>query len=39
MKSTGEVMGIDETFFIILYKSQIACGIYLPSKGKCFYFN
>ncbi len=33
MKSTGEVMGVDETFGIAFYKSQIAAGNFLPAKG------
>ena len=36
MKSTGEVMGIDETFLSSYIKSQIACGNNLPSKGNVF---
>jgi len=36
MKSTGEVMGIDETFLSSYIKSQIACGNILPSKGTVF---
>ena len=36
MKSTGEVMGIDETFLSSYIKSQIACGNILPSKGNVF---
>ncbi|MBI04536.1 MAG: carbamoyl phosphate synthase large subunit [Pelagibacteraceae bacterium] len=36
MKSTGEVMGIDNTFLSAFAKSQIACGTILPSKGKVF---
>ncbi len=36
MKSTGEVMGIDETFLSSYIKSQIACGNVLPSKGTVF---
>ncbi|MCB4792076.1 MAG: carbamoyl-phosphate synthase large subunit [Elusimicrobia bacterium] len=36
MKSTGEVMGIDSTFGIAFYKSQIAAGQILPLKGKIF---
>jgi len=34
MKSTGEVMGIDSTFGVAFYKSQIAAGSALPKKGK-----
>jgi carbamoyl-phosphate synthase large subunit len=36
MKSTGEVMGIDSTFGVAFYKSQLAAGQGLPSKGKVF---
>ena len=36
MKSTGEVMGIDDTFLSAFAKSQIACGTNLPSSGKVF---
>ena len=36
MKSTGEVMGIDSSFGIAFYKSQIAAGQILPKKGKVF---
>ncbi|MFH1460076.1 MAG: carbamoyl-phosphate synthase large subunit [Candidatus Omnitrophota bacterium] len=36
MKSTGEVMGIDRSFDIAFYKSQIAAGSFLPKKGKIF---
>ena len=36
MKSTGEVMGIDESFLSSYIKSQIACGNVLPSKGRVF---
>ncbi len=36
MKSTGEVMGIDETFLSSYIKSQIACGNILPSYGNVF---
>jgi len=36
MKSTGEVMGIDDTFGMAFYKSQIAAGQALPKKGKVF---
>ncbi|MDC6448066.1 carbamoyl-phosphate synthase large subunit [Alphaproteobacteria bacterium] len=36
MKSTGEVMGIDNTFLSAFAKSQIACGTILPSKGRVF---
>ncbi|OGS28295.1 MAG: carbamoyl phosphate synthase large subunit [Elusimicrobia bacterium RIFOXYB2_FULL_48_7] len=36
MKSTGEVMGIDETFGMAFYKSQLAAGQALPATGKVF---
>jgi len=36
MKSTGEVMGIDDTFGMAFYKSQIAAGQALPRNGKVF---
>ena len=36
MKSTGEVMGIDMSFGVAFYKSQIAAGQILPSKGNVF---
>jgi len=36
MKSTGEVMGIDSTFGIAFYKSQVAAGQMLPNEGKVF---
>ncbi|MCX5687790.1 MAG: carbamoyl-phosphate synthase large subunit [Candidatus Omnitrophica bacterium] len=36
MKSTGEVMGIDSTFGMAFYKSQIAAGQALPKEGKVF---
>ncbi|MCQ9208276.1 MAG: carbamoyl-phosphate synthase large subunit, partial [Omnitrophica bacterium] len=36
MKSTGEVMGIDSSFGIAFYKSQMAAGQSLPHKGKVF---
>ncbi len=36
MRSTGEVMGIDDTFEAAFAKSQIAAGIALPSSGKVF---
>jgi carbamoyl-phosphate synthase large subunit len=36
MKSTGEVMGIDSSFGVAFYKSQIAAGQTLPSEGKVF---
>jgi carbamoyl-phosphate synthase large subunit len=36
MKSTGEVMGIDTSFPMAFYKSQLAAGQSLPVKGKVF---
>ncbi len=36
MKSTGEVMGIDTSFGMAFYKSQIAAGQALPKSGKVF---
>jgi carbamoyl-phosphate synthase large subunit len=36
MKSTGEVMGIDDDFGLAFYKSQDAAGQRLPAKGKVF---
>lgn len=36
MKSTGEVMGIDSSFGIAFYKSQVAAGSALPRSGKIF---
>jgi carbamoyl-phosphate synthase large subunit len=36
MRSTGEVMGIDETFGTAYAKSQIAAGQNLPIKGNVF---
>jgi len=36
MKSTGEVMGIDDNFGSAFMKSQIAAGQNLPLKGKVF---
>ncbi len=37
MKSTGEVMGIGESFGEAFAKSQIAAGTYLPLKGTAFF--
>ena len=34
MKSTGEVMGIDKSFGVAFYKSQLAANQILPSYGK-----
>jgi len=36
MKSTGEVMGIDENFGLAYAKSQISAGNSLPTKGLAF---
>ena len=36
MKSTGEVMGIDNNFLSAFIKSQIASGTNLPKSGKVF---
>jgi carbamoyl-phosphate synthase large subunit len=36
MKSTGEVMGIDESFAMAFAKSQLAGGTLLPTRGKVF---
>ncbi|MBE0478548.1 carbamoyl-phosphate synthase large subunit [Candidatus Aerophobetes bacterium] len=36
MKSTGEVMGIDESFGVAFMKSQIAAGQNVPLKGNVF---
>jgi carbamoyl-phosphate synthase large subunit len=36
MKSTGEVMGVGESFPEAFVKSQLAAGIKLPSAGKVF---
>ena len=36
MKSTGEVMGVGETFAEAFLKSQMACGESLPSSGRVF---
>ena len=36
MKSTGEVMGIDEDFGLAFGKSQISCGNMIPLSGKIF---
>ena len=36
MKSTGEVMGVSESFPIAFAKSQIAAGTVLPTSGKVF---
>jgi carbamoyl-phosphate synthase large subunit len=36
MKSTGEVMGVGETFGEAFVKSQLAAGVKLPERGKVF---
>ncbi|MCK4564097.1 MAG: carbamoyl phosphate synthase large subunit, partial [Verrucomicrobia bacterium] len=36
MKSTGEVMGIDQTFELAFWKAQIAAGQVLPTEGAVF---
>ena len=36
MKSTGEVMGVGETFAEAFVKSQLAAGVKLPETGKVF---
>ena len=36
MRSTGEVMGIDEDFYKAFAKSQIAANNNLPLKGNVF---
>jgi len=36
MKSTGEVMGVGETFGEAFVKSQLAAGVRLPIEGKVF---
>ncbi len=36
MKSTGEVMGIDEDFGLAFYKAQLASGSRLPLEGNVF---
>ncbi len=36
MKSTGEVMGIDEDFGLAFYKAQLAAGNRLPLEGNVF---
>ena len=36
MKSTGEVMGVGQTFAEAFVKSQLAAGVKLPSAGKAF---
>jgi carbamoyl-phosphate synthase large subunit len=36
MRSTGEVMGVSDTFAIAFAKSQVAAGILLPEQGRIF---
>ncbi len=36
MKSTGEVMGVGETFAEAFVKSQLAAGVKMPQRGKVF---
>jgi carbamoyl-phosphate synthase large subunit len=36
MKSTGEVMGIDDTFAMAFAKAQLGAGVRLPMTGKVF---
>ncbi len=36
MKSTGEVMGIDDNFEAAFYKSQLGGGVVLPKQGTVF---
>ena len=36
MKSTGEVMGVDEDFGLAFYKAQLAAGSKLPLEGNVF---
>ncbi len=36
MKSTGESIGIDESFGMAFYKSQLSAGMQLPKEGKIF---
>ncbi len=36
MKSTGEVMGIDDSFGIAFAKAQMGAGVRLPKSGKVF---
>ncbi|OCC16286.1 Carbamoyl-phosphate synthase large chain [Dissulfuribacter thermophilus] len=37
MKSTGEVMGIDHSFGVAFYKSQLAAGMELPTGGNALF--
>lgn len=36
MKSTGESIGVDSSFGLAFYKSQLSAGMDLPKKGKIF---
>jgi carbamoyl-phosphate synthase large subunit len=36
MKSTGEVMGVGETFGMAFAKAQLGAGVNLPTKGRVF---
>jgi len=36
MKSTGEVMGVGETFGMAFAKAQLGAGVELPTKGRVF---
>ena len=36
MRSTGEVMGRDQTFALAFYKAQLAAGVRLPTQGTAF---
>ncbi len=36
MKSTGETMGIDSSYPLAFYKSQVAAGLTFPKSGKAF---
>jgi carbamoyl-phosphate synthase large subunit len=35
MRSTGEVMGIDESFGLAFMKSQLAAGSVCPNPARC----
>jgi len=37
MRSTGEVMGIDEEFPMAFAKAQMAAGVELPMEGNVFF--
>ena len=36
MKSTGEVMGVADTFGLAYAKAQLSAGVVLPSSGTAF---